>query len=283
MENVKNMKYLLKVFLALLILSSFSQAQTLSKKWQCLGFSMPESIVADDKYIYVSNVNADKKGFISRLSKSGKIDTLKWIKGLNNPAGLAVFDAKLYVGDGDTLHIIDTKTKSKKSIVSSQAKGLNDVAISKDGEVFISDIVSGKIFTLKKDKLEVFFQAKEIKHPNGLFVKDNHLYIANYATKLSMKLTSKEYGSVYKLNLSSKSYKQISSSFKLGGLDGLSSDGNKLLVSSNVTGELFAITDKQKILIGTFDKGLADISIQNDTLYMPFLFNNKIVAYSLKE
>lgn len=41
---------------------------------------MPESVATASEYdwIYVSNVNADQPGFISRLTKSGQLDTLKW-------------------------------------------------------------------------------------------------------------------------------------------------------------------------------------------------------------
>lgn len=279
------MKNFLNIFVFILSLISTAHASGMEKLWETSGFSMPESIVTseNDDWIYVSNVNADKKGFISRLSKDGKVDSYKWIAGLNNPAGLALFDNKLYVGDSTQVHIIDVKkAKLLKSISSKEAKALNDVTISKQGQVFVSDIATGKVFTIKEDKLVVWFESAEIKHPNGLFVQDNHLFIADFASKLSHDLKVDDYGSIYKVSLFTKSFRKIPSSHHLGGLDGLVSLNNTLLVSSNPTGELFIITDKERVLIKSFEKGLADISISEETLFAPFIFSGKISSYSLK-
>ncbi|MFT5701101.1 MAG: DNA-binding beta-propeller fold protein YncE [Desulforhopalus sp.] len=64
---------------------------TVEQIWEVAGFSMPESVAISptDNWIYVSNVNGDKNGYISRLTKDGKIDNLQWVTGLDNPADLA--------------------------------------------------------------------------------------------------------------------------------------------------------------------------------------------------
>ena len=54
----------------------------------------PESVVAMGDFIYVSNVNGnptekDGNGYISKLYKSGKVCTNKFIEGLNAPKGMA--------------------------------------------------------------------------------------------------------------------------------------------------------------------------------------------------
>lgn len=258
---------------------------TIEQIWEVAGFSMPESVAISpaDNWIYVSNVNGDKSGYISRLSKDGRLDNLQWITGLGNPAGLGLYEQTLYVGDGAQLHLIDVQHgKLLKSISSTDAKALNDVTISKNGQVFVSDIASGKIFTLEGESLKAWFEAEEIPHPNGLYIQDNHLFVADFASKLSHQLTPEEYGSLYKVSLFDKSYSRIASATQLGGLDGITSINNGLLVSSNPTGELFAITDKERILVSTFDKGLADISMAGDTLYVPLLFSNKLAAYRLQ-
>ncbi|MFT5701103.1 MAG: hypothetical protein ACI8ZB_003992 [Desulforhopalus sp.] len=141
---------------------------------------------------------------------------------------------------------------------------------------------AAKIFTFEGESLKVWFTAPEVAHPNGLFIQDNHLFVADFASELSHELTPEQYGSLYKVSLFDKSYSRISSATQLGGLDGITSINNGLLVSSNPTGELFAITDKERILVGTFDKGLADISMAGDTLYAPLLFTGKLAAYRLQ-
>ncbi|WP_051224231.1 carboxymuconolactone decarboxylase family protein [Flavobacterium tegetincola] len=256
----------------------------LTKNWELNGFSMPESIVASptENWLYVSNVNKNEKGYISRITKDGKVDNYKWVTGLNNPAGLALYQDKLYVGDGTELHIIDVKKgKLIESISSKKAMALNDVAISKEGQVFVSDIASGKIFTLENNKLVVWFQASEIMHPNGLFVDGDSLVIANYGTELSLSLTADKYGSMYKVNLKDKTFSMIKSSYQLGALDGLAVVKEGYLVTGGTVSNLFFVNDSTRRKIGTFPKGLADISIQGNTLYAPILFSDKIESFSL--
>ena len=105
------MKKIFKSIVLIISLVLLVNANELEKQWEVSGFSMPESIVAspNSKFIYISNVNAKESGYISRLTKDGKVDSYKWIEGLNNPAGLALFEEKLYVGDSTQVHIIDVK------------------------------------------------------------------------------------------------------------------------------------------------------------------------------
>ncbi|SEA52310.1 Uncharacterized conserved protein YurZ, alkylhydroperoxidase/carboxymuconolactone decarboxylase family [Flavobacterium gillisiae] len=258
----------------------------LTKNWELTGFSMPESIVASptENWLYVSNVNKNEKGYISRITKDGKVDNYKWVTGLNNPAGLAFHQDKLYVGDGTELHIIDVKKgKLIESISSKEAMALNDVAISKEGQVFVSDIASGKIFTLENNKLVVWFQTPEIMHPNGLFVDGDSLVIANFGAELSLSLTADKYGSMYKVNLKDKTFSMLKSSYQLGALDGLAVVKDGYLVTGGTVSDLFFVNDETRKKIGTFPKGLADISIQGNTLYAPILFSDKIESFSLPE
>lgn len=257
---------------------------TLTKNWELTGFSMPESIAASptENWLYVSNVNKNEKGYISRITKDGKVDNYNWVTGLNNPAGLALYQDKLYVGDGTELHIIDVKKgKLIESISSKEAMALNDVAISKEGQVFVSDIASGKIFTLENNKLVVWFQAPEIMHPNGLFVDGDSLVIANFGTELSLSLTADKYGSMYKVNLKDKTFSMLKSTYQLGALDGLAVVKEGYLVTGGTVSDLFFVNDSTRRKIGTFPKGLADISIQGNTLYAPILFSDKIESFSL--
>ncbi|MCL7764561.1 carboxymuconolactone decarboxylase family protein [Polaribacter sp. Z014] len=261
-----------------------NSSNQLIKNWELEGFSMPESIVASptQNWLYVSNVNQNEKGYISRITKAGKVDNYKWVTGLNNPAGLALYQDKLYVGDGKELHIIDVKKgKLINSFTSTDVVSLNDVVVSKTGQVFISDIAGGKIFTLENNKLVVWFQTPEIKHPNGIFIQDDNLIIADFGTKLSLELTPDKFGSLYKVNLKDKTATMIKSAYQLGALDGLAAVKDGYLVTSGIVSDLYFINNDTRKRVGTFPKGLADISIQGNTLYAPILFSNKIESFSL--
>ena len=118
-----------------------------------VGLATPESVIHDDaKDVYlVSNINgspldADNNGFISRLSPDGKVENLKWIEGgknnvkLNAPKGLAVMGDNLYVADLDTVRIFDRNTGAPSGEVKiAGATFLNDVAVTSDGHVLVSD------------------------------------------------------------------------------------------------------------------------------------------------
>src|SRR5215831_13697643 len=123
------------------------------------GFETPESVVHDtiaDVYL-VSNVGAgdpgalDHNGFISRVSPSGTVTQLKWIQDgvngavLNGPKGIALHGNVLYVSDIDTLRLFNRTTGAPLAAIAipnpftPSPLFLNDVAVSQDGTVFLSD------------------------------------------------------------------------------------------------------------------------------------------------
>ncbi len=62
--------------------------------------------------LYVANINGkptekNNMGFISKVSLDGKIDTLKWVSGMNAPKGMGINGNMLYVTDIDRIHAID--------------------------------------------------------------------------------------------------------------------------------------------------------------------------------
>jgi len=156
-------------------------AQNLVELWSVKDlFMMPESAAYDEtgKQIFVSNVNGyakDGNGFISRVSANGKAIELKWLAGLNSPTGLVVHKGKRYVADYDELVIIDIGQKQIRNRIRTPdtQPGLNDVAISQSGQVFVSGSASMSIYTLKNDQLIVWKKdQKRLKNANGLFIKD---------------------------------------------------------------------------------------------------------------
>lgn len=269
-----------------LLFVSATQAASLAPQWELTGFSQPESVYVSPKHewIYVSNVNGNEPGFISKLSKGGVIEKLKWVDGLGMPTGMGMFGSDLYVVDRNQVHIIDTETGNMtKSIKANDAVMLNDLTISDKGQVFVGDIAAGKIYTLVDNELVVWLEDKNLPHPNGLLAEGNTLVVANMASKLAQQFEPEEYGSIYKINIADKSLQMINSSYRLGGLDGLTKLNNSLVVSHFPAGEIYQITDKERTLLGTLDISTADISVDDstDTLFVPFLFKNKVASYKI--
>ena len=157
-----------------------------------VGLATPESVIHDmasDVYL-VSNIEgnpleADGKGFISRVLPSGKISKLRWIDGatdgvvLNAPKGMALVGDRLYVTDLDHVRIFDRKNGEPiQSIPVPGATFLNDLAAAPDGTVYVSDsglttdfAASGTdaIYRIKKDgSLETVVKDPSMNRPNGL-------------------------------------------------------------------------------------------------------------------
>lgn len=148
-------------------------------------FQLPESATFDPtrNQIYVSNIvkyAKDGTGFISRIDADGKNLKLKWISGLNSPTGLSVYQDFLYAVDMDVLVIIDLKKGQIVSRIktpdSEKPPVLNDVAISKQGDVYVSGSASRKIYKLENETLVIFVDDKKaLLKANGLLVDDDLL------------------------------------------------------------------------------------------------------------
>ena len=169
-------------------------------------FKTPESVKFDriKGILYVANINGkpsekDGNGFISKLNINGEILDLKWITELNAPKGMGIFDDKLYVTDIDKLvEISISEGKIIQRFLAKDAEFLNDIDIDKNGNVYVSDMATGKIWMLKNNTFEIWLQSEELIHPNGLFVKDENLLIGTKTKILSVNLKSKKINSLIK-------------------------------------------------------------------------------------
>ena len=260
---------------------------TLVKQWEIDGFNMPESIFTspNHEWIYVSNVNM-KGGVehISKVSKDGKVIEDKWIDNLSGPCGSDMYQGKLYVADQKFVRIIDIeKGEVIKSLESKTAVSLNDVSISKNGQVFISDVPGGKIYTIKNNQLEIWLDTPEIYHPNGVLVQGEDLIVVDYGKEMNPQSPTNVLGSVYRVNIASKYIKPIPSGHQLGVLDGVVAYKNGYLVSAPMAKEVYYLTENERTLLKSFPFGPADINIDGENLYLPYIFGDKIASYKIEK
>lgn len=216
-----------------------------------IGLATPESVLHDDaKDVYlVSNINGqpldvDNNGFISRLSPDGKVETLKWIEGgknkvtLNAPKGLAVMGDNLYVADLDTVRIFDRNSGAPSGEVKiAGATFLNDIAVTSDGHVLVSDSAlkasktgfdptgTDAVWSIDKAKKATpLAKSKDLGAPNGL------LSLTDKTTDKTWVVT---FGSGELYSLDEKGKKSDAKKLPKGSLDGIVLLGNgDLLVSS---------------------------------------------------
>lgn len=262
----------------LLIFSSALFSQSLTKTWSTSdGLKTPESALFDQatNSIYVTNIDGsatekDGNGFISVLNADGKMKTLKWATGLNSPKGQAIFSDKYYVADIDELVVISMKDgKIVKRHKVENAKFLNDVTVSEDGTVFVSDMQDHKIYALSGDKLSLWLDDNQLENVNGLWAEKGQLFAGT--------------GQLLQIDMKTKAIKVLNEN--TGGIDGLEkmSDGN--FIYSNWQGRIFVTKGKESIkLLDTVDKlNTADIDFVpvKNLVLVPTFSGNSIDAYKL--
>ena len=101
---------------------------------------------------FVANINGsplgkDGNGFISRLTRDGKVDSLKFIAGgrggavLNAPKGMAINGDTLWVADIDAARAFDKRSGKPILTVTltGRARFLNDAVVGPDGAIYMTD------------------------------------------------------------------------------------------------------------------------------------------------
>ncbi len=259
------------------------------KVWQTNGFEEPESVLYDpDKQVfYVSNIKGspikkDGQGYISRLSNKGEITDLHWVEHLDAPKGLAINNGKLYVADIQRLHIIDTHSgKLEKSISAPNSQMLNDIAVDRQGVVYITDVLAGGIFQYKDKHITPWISPAQLPHPNGLFIKGNTLFVATWGKGLKEDHSTDELGSLYQIDLDSKAVTLIKDAQHIGNLDGITSINQQLIVNDWMNGNVFRRDENGTTLLFKAAKTSADISTDGQYLIVPVMTENTVIAYDI--
>ena len=285
----KRLNFLIAIFPAITILLFWLPCQSqksgtspiLKKIWESPGLlTTCESVCFDatDNVLMVTCINGnptekDGNGFISKLSLSGEIITLKWIDGLNAPKGMDIFQRKLYVTDIDRIAEIDLdKGLVIKDYNIPGARFLNDITIDAIGSVYISDMATGRIHRLYKGLVEIWLEDTKVVSPNGLFYENEEILIGTRSGIFSTSLEDK------------RTWEIISGT---GSIDGLEGDGHGNYLISDWIGKIQLVnTDMESfVLLNTTDQKInaADIEFNPATkmLYVPTFANNRVIAYEL--
>jgi sugar lactone lactonase YvrE len=262
--------------------------------WSVTEVQNPESAYfhAPTQTIFVSNVagnptDKDGKGWISKFDKNGKVIQAQWVTGFHAPKGMRADDKTLWVSNIDELVGIEISTgKIIQRTKIPGAKFLNDVAIGPKGEVFVSDTLGNKIYSVTKGKVSTFMKGETLESPNGLLVQGNTLYVASWGAGMTPDWKTKTPGHIYKIDLTSKK-KTLVTPEPLGNLDGLEMDSQGgFIVSDWMAGKVFRVTQAgaATLFLEGF-QGSADIGVmpETHTLIVPRMGENQVSAYSLPE
>ncbi len=235
-----------------------------------------ESVLFDPEsdILYASNIagnptDKDGVGFLSKLTKSGEIIELEWVKGLNAPKGMAIADGKLYVTDIDELIEIDLASGAiLKTYPVEGAEFLNDVTAD-NGIVYFSDMSSGKIHSLTDGTVSTAFQG--VESINGLAIDMDGNLIGLDAEGFRRYLNDTE---------------PVFINDGVTGGDGLIVIDAETYIASRWQGEIYLIKDgREYLLLDTKaqNSNTADIGFIPDqnVILVPTFFKNKVVAYRL--
>ncbi len=195
---------------------------------QDVGLDAPQSILYDslgDAYLVSNSPGADEdregRGFISRLTPKGKVETLRWIGGgssgtrLNAPKGMALRGDTLYVADLECVRLLHRVTgRSSGSICLSGNAVLNDVTVDADGVLYATGAGSvvadpgavspppanrappdpaamgPAIYRIELGgRVEVALQGEELGIPNGIAASPRGIFFSSLKTGTIAQLT----------------------------------------------------------------------------------------------
>jgi len=281
---------LIFVLILFFVFSSSSVAQappasqaTLTEIWRTDGvLSTCESVLynADLDLLFVSCINgapAEKhgKGFIALLKPDGSIKKLEWVTGLNAPKGMGILNDRLYVADIDELVVIDIK---KAGIIDrlkvEGASFLNDIAIGADGKIYFTDSDTGIVWIYSDGEFKQWI-TEGLQRPNGLYIEEDRVLLSTSGGQ-ELRIIDKATGKM----------KVVTT--QIGHGDGVEFTGKEgYYLTSSWSGEVFLILpDFSKIsLLKTSDQEInsADIgfNVEEQVVYIPTFFDNRVVAYKL--
>ncbi len=235
-------------------------------------------------------LNTDGKGYIAYY-KNDSVQILFPADGtLNAPKGMLVLNDYLYVADVNKVAAFNLKDKSQKPIIlqlSNNELFVND--LTSDGNIlYVSVTNTGNIYKIDvSDPLKFSAQKPElftnVVGANGLLVESGKMYVASYPAD---GLTTDK-NVVYVIN-DLKNPVAESLITQPGQYDGLafSSDKNTLYVTNWSPVQLAAIDLETKSIspvpMENQFESMADITIENDKIFIPDLAGSKLVVKTLK-
>ena len=204
---------------------------------------------------------------------------------LNLPTAMAIYKNKLYICNRKNIVVYNLNNKKISGIIGfdTDVKTLNDIVLSGD-ELFVTSTDTDSVYKInlkaKNLKPEKWL---EIPSPNGISVYENTIYIASIPADYK-NITSENVVYVVKDRKTPVAQKL---NMTPGLYDGIatSADGQKVYVSDWHTASVISIdTDTGAEQPVFMQKGLtpADIAINGQKLYIPDMFNHRVIVFDLK-
>lgn len=232
---------------------------------------------ADGKFLYVANtignpLGRDGEGTVSTVSPDGKLIKFDWIKGLNAPKDLEIYNGRMYVADLDELVVIDiNKAEIIKKIKIEGTRLLHNITIDEKGIVYVGDMFGGTIYRVENDIPTLYLD--NAPGVAGLLVEGTDLYFLSGGKMLkadkSKKITT----------ISEGMNQQVCSLVRINDKEFIVSCWVGLVYYINADGSNQLILDTQK---EQFPTGLMYYNKKQNMLYMTTDQRNMLRAFRVK-
>jgi hypothetical protein len=145
-------------------------------------FCEPETVLPlPDDTLLVSNVcdfRTAGNGFLTLLAADGDVIDWRIVDKLDAPLGMALVDDRLFVVDNNTVRIFSWPGLEPQSSISLDTSVANDIAVSQDGTIYVTDTVRGDVVVVNTDlQQSTLTGSAEFKGANGIHVNGSDLYV----------------------------------------------------------------------------------------------------------
>lgn len=224
----------------------------------------------------VSNIcgfAANGKGYLSLVHSDGRMDQARWLDGLNAPAGMALYQGRIYLADFDRVRIIEIASGKIVDELNPQPTpgALNDIAVDRNGMVYVSDSARHSVLEVTKTSSRAIPQAGVFRFANGLHIHDQQLLVGGEKSLI--------------LDLQSHHIRPMEANIPLD-LDGIESDGLGGWVLSPVGGAVWHINAGGDTRIWR-GPGISSTNIgyhpATRQVVVPTGYDNELIAFRLTE
>jgi len=237
------------------------------------GLNGPESAVWDqatDAW-YISVGGFSGSGGVMKLD-SGSDTPEVFVDGMSGPQGVSIHEGFMYVADGDHVQVIDMADPANQLSIPTGG-GASDLDIDPEtGDIYVSDLGGNAVWRIHGGVSEPFV---EINQPDGLYVRDGGVFIANFALSGP--------GGIFRFDIETK---QQTTVVEIPGatLDGLEPDGDDWLATDFTKGHIWRVTaDGSPTPVGQLLPGAADLGLdpESRTIAVPNLLLNHVTFMTI--
>jgi hypothetical protein len=245
--------------------------------WVASGaFCEPETVLPlPDDTLLVSNVCGFQEpgtGFLTLLDADGGVIEWRIVAGLDAPTGMALRDDRLFIVDKNCVKVFTWPEYELLETIDLDTEVANDIAVSRDGTIYVSDTAGDKAIEIGKDRRQSVLTGKsQFQGANGIHVNGDTLYIGG--------------SRLWRVDLKDHSVTTIGPEW-LTDIDGIEMERNGTLQLTPVAGPLvrFCNNDRVEILggegISSANHGYA---ANLGLALIPTGFDNTVIAVRINE